>query len=75
MCRFRVHREKAEAYPEVFTDHLQTSQPGQKDTIVPELLSWVKGVGAEAETQVCWELLKDSFQLGFEAVSFSYVFG
>ena len=42
---------------------------------MPELLSWVKGVGAEAETQDCWELLKDSFQLGFEAVSLIYVFG
>ena len=75
MCRLRVHREQAEAYPEVITDHIQTSQPGQKDTMMPELLSWVKGVGAEAETQVCWGLLRDSFQLGFEAVSFSYVLG
>lgn len=39
---------------EVFTDQIWVNQTGRQGPIAPELLSWVKGVGTKAETQVCW---------------------
>lgn len=40
--------------PDVFTDEIQTSQPGRQGTIAQELLSRGKGGGTGAENQVCW---------------------